>query len=138
MRSYETFDLTDTQPVSKPFAIETKALDRSVQIKMAAVFILALLTVLMVGIFTLHPSNASQADKLTNLATQGLTSTKSDRMPGAVVGKSCESQAWGAWSEDCAAALTGASKVRNVSFVTVEKSSPTVNETILARYPVTN
>ena len=65
-------------------------------------------------------------------------STKSDRAMQAPATKACQSQTWGAWSEDCAAALTGASRVRNVSFVTVEKTAPTVNETILARYPVAN
>ena len=138
MRSYDTFDRTASQTAAKSFATQAKAVDPMVNLKMAAIFVLALLTMIAAGVMTMHPSNASQAQELNSLATQGLSSTKGDRAISASTGDTCKSQAWGAWSEDCAAALTGASKVRNVSFVTVEKSTPTVNETILARYPTAN
>jgi hypothetical protein len=137
MRSSETtFEPTATPRAAQSFAIRAKAVDPAVHIKMTAIFVLALLTMIAAGIMTMHPSKASQAEDLTNLATQGLATTKSDRSAAIQASETCESQAWGAWSEDCAAALTGATKVRNVSFVTIEQSTPTVNETILARYPV--
>ncbi len=138
MRSYQTVDRNAQRTVARPFAIQAFAADPSGQYKMAAILVLALLTMVAAGLMTLHPSNASQAGDLTNLAAQGLVATKTDRAAGVSAGKTCGSQTWGAWSEDCAAALTGAAKVRNVSFVTVEKTTPSVNETILARYPATN
>jgi len=138
MRSYVTEGATVSNKAGASFAFQGKAADVSVQFKMAAVFALALLTMVAAGIMSLHPSNASQAENLTSLATQGLSATKTDRIAATVVSESCNSQAWGAWSEECAASLTGASKVRNVSFVTVEQKAPTANQTILARYPTTN
>ncbi|MHA7772787.1 phosphopantetheine adenylyltransferase [Roseibium sp. M-1] len=126
---------TTTPRAAQTFAIKANAADPAVHLKMAAIFVLALLTMIAAGVMSMHPSNASQADDLTNLATQGLATTKTDRTAQIPASETCKSQAWGAWSEDCAAALTGASKVRKVSFVTVEKATPTVNETILARYP---
>jgi hypothetical protein len=138
MRSTTTIDRTATAIAVRPFSLQTKAIDPAGHFKMAAIFVLVLLTMIAAGMMSMHPGNASQAEGLTNMATQGLASTKSDRAVQAPVTKVCQSQTWGAWSEDCAAALTGASRVRNVSFVTVEKTAPTVNETILARYPVAN
>lgn len=138
MRSTTTIDRTATAIAVRPFAFQAKAIDPAGQFKVAAIFVLALLTMIAVGMMSMHPSKASQAEGLTSLATQGLASTKSDRAVQIPASKACETQAWGAWSEDCAAALTGANRVRNVSFVTVEKTAPTVNETILARYPVAN
>ncbi|TYC53866.1 phosphopantetheine adenylyltransferase [Rhodobacterales bacterium] len=120
------------------FAIKAEAQDRSVQLKMAAVFIVALFTVAAAGIISMYPSNASTADAMTNLAPQGLASTKTDRAIATRVPSTCQTQAWGAWSEDCAAALTGAAKVRNVSFVTIEAEGLSANETILARYLTVN
>ncbi|ASP32797.1 phosphopantetheine adenylyltransferase [Labrenzia sp. VG12] len=137
MRSNSTTDRTAQTQAAQPFAIRAQAVDPAMHVKLAAVFMLALLTMIAAGVMTMHPSNASQAEDLTSLATQGLTTTKGDRVATST-SDTCKSQAWGAWSADCAAALTGASKVRKVSFVTVEKSAPTVNETILARYPATN
>ncbi|MET1415601.1 phosphopantetheine adenylyltransferase [Roseibium sp. HPY-6] len=135
MRSYVTSSSTAGQKPTQPFAFQAKASDRMVHLKMTAVFVLALLTMIAAGMMSMHPSNASQAEDLTSLATQGLTATKSDRISTSKVADKCDSQAWGAWSEDCAASLTGANKVRNVSFVTVEQKTPSVNETILARFP---
>lgn len=132
------FEPTATPRAAQSFAIRAKAADPAVHVKMAAIFILALLTMIAAGVMTMHPSNASQAEELTSMATQGLTSTKTDRAARIPAGERCDAQAWGAWSEDCAAALTGAAKVRKISFVTVEKPTPTVNETILARYPTVN
>jgi hypothetical protein len=138
MRSTTTIDRTATAIALRPFSFPAKAIDPAGHFKMAAIFVLALLTMIGAGMMTMYPGNASQAQGLTSMATQGLASTKSDRAVQVPATKVCESQAWGAWSEDCAAALTGATSVRNVSFVTVERSAPTVNETILARYPVAN
>ena len=138
MRSNSTTDRTAQTQAAQPFAIRAKAVDPAMHVKMAAVFMLALLTMVAAGVMTMHPSNASQAEDLTSLAAQGLTSTKGDRAATTVTADTCDSQAWGAWTADCAAALTGANKVRKVSFVTVEKATPTVNETILARYPTAN
>lgn len=138
MRSYVTQSATVSSKTGAPFTFQGKAADVSVHFKMAAVFALALLTMVAAGMMSLHPSNASQAENLTSLATQGLSATKTDRIASSPVSENCSSQAWGAWSEECAASLTGASKVRNVSFVTVEQKAPTANQTILARYPTTN
>ncbi|QFT32182.1 phosphopantetheine adenylyltransferase [Roseibium porphyridii] len=138
MRSYETIDRTADQTAAKSFIIQAKAVDPVANFKMVAIFTLALLTMIAAGVMTMHPSNASQAQDLNSLATQGMMATKGDRAAISQTANGCETQAWGAWTEDCAAALTGASKVRNVSFVTVEKQTPSVNETILARYPTAN
>lgn len=138
MRSSIQSERTGRKSTAGSFAIHANATDRAVQIKMAAIFILALLTMIAAGVMTMGAGNASQADGLTSLATQGLTATKSDRFAGTEAHDSCKTQAWGAWSDDCAAALTGVGRVRNVSYVTVETTRPTVNETILARYPTAN
>lgn len=138
MRSYVTSGPTISEKSAQPFSFQAKAADSAMHVKMAAIFILALLTMIAAGVMSMHPSNASQAEDLTSLATQGLTATKTDRIAVSKVSDTCNSQAWGAWSEECAASLTGASKVRNVSFVTVEQKAPTANETILARFPTTN
>ncbi|MCV0424876.1 MAG: phosphopantetheine adenylyltransferase [Roseibium sp.] len=138
MRSYETLDRTANHKAAQPFAIQAKATDPAAHLKMGAIFVLALLTMIAAGVMTMHSSKASQAEDLTSLATQGLTTTKADRAASVPTTDTCKSQAWGAWSEECAAALTGANKVRKVSFVTVQQSTPTANETILARYPTGN
>ncbi|WP_428688214.1 phosphopantetheine adenylyltransferase [Roseibium sp.] len=138
MRSYDTTARAASKTTVRPFSIQVGAVDGSLALKMTAVLVLALLTMIAAGIMSMHPSSASQAEDLTSLATQGLAATKSDRAAVIASSETCKSQAWGAWTEDCAAALSGASKVRKVSFVTVEKASPTVNETILYRFPVTN
>ncbi|GAA0781189.1 hypothetical protein GCM10009077_27360 [Roseibium denhamense] len=130
--------LNETRTGFQPFAISAEAVDQTAHMKIAVVFLLAVLTVAAAGIFTINSSKASQAGELTHTATQGLLATKSDRAAGPDRANSCDSQAWGAWSEDCASALNGGRKVRNVSYTTVEKASPTVNETILARYPAAN
>ncbi|WP_299813215.1 phosphopantetheine adenylyltransferase [uncultured Roseibium sp.] len=138
MKGYDTIDPTGNRSGFQPFSIAVNATDPSAHLKVAMVFVLALLTMIAAGMITMHPGNASQAEGLNSHATQGLSATKTDRVASAAVETSCKSQTWGAWSEDCAAALSGAGKVRNVSFVTVEKRALTVNETILARYPSTN
>ena len=138
MRSNTSYEQVGTRTGAKAFSVSTQAADPAVHVKIAAVFVLALLTMIVAGVMTMHPSNASQADELGSVASQGLTAAKGDRIATSSAGETCRDQAWGAWSEDCAAAITGASRVRNVAFVTVEKSTPTVNETILARYPKTN
>lgn len=138
MRSIFTTPAAAKAEAAQPFSFNAKAVDPAFHVKMAAIFVLALLTIVAAGVMTMHPSNASQAEDLTSLATQGLVTTKGDRVASSQNEGTCQSQTWGAWSEDCAAALTGANRVRNVSFVTVEKATPTVNETILARYPASN
>ncbi|MEO9527261.1 phosphopantetheine adenylyltransferase [Roseibium sp.] len=138
MRSSRTFNRTASQTAPNSFAIRAEAADKAVHVKMAAVFLLALITMIAAGVMTLHPSNASQAEDLKSLASRGVMVNKGDRIAASSETTTCRGETWGAWSEGCAAALTGADRVRNVSFVTVEKSAPTVNETILARYPVTD
>ncbi|MES0808861.1 phosphopantetheine adenylyltransferase [Roseibium sp. SCPC15] len=138
MRSYNDTNRAANNKAGTPFAFQAKATDPAMHFKMAAIFILALLTMIAAGVMTMHPSKASQAQDLNNLATQGMMATKTDRATKIPSNETCKSQAWGAWSDDCAAALTGARKVRNVSFVTVQKQSPSVNETILTRYPTSN
>ncbi|MBG6200344.1 MAG: phosphopantetheine adenylyltransferase [Roseibium album] len=138
MRSYVTSGPTFNEKSAQPFSIQANAADSAMHVKMAAIFVLALLTMIAAGVMSMHPSNASQAEDLTSLATQGLTATKTDRIAVSKSSDTCNSQAWGAWSEECAASLTGANKVRNVSFVTIEQKAPTANETILARYPAVN
>ena len=137
MRSYVTEGATVSNKAGASFAFQGKAADVSVQFKMAAVFALALLTMVAAGMMSLHPSNASQAENLTSLQHKVFPPPRQTGLRHRSF-RSCNSQAWGAWSEECAASLTGASKVRNVSFVTVEQKAPTANQTILARYPTTN
>lgn len=138
MRHYETIERTAHQAAPQPFATRVKAVDPMAHIKMASIFAVALLTVLVAGIISMNTGNASQAQEMTNLAPKGMLITKTDRVATAPSIDHCGTQAWGAWSEDCVTKLTGRKNVRNVSFVTVEKTTPTVNETILARYPTTN
>ncbi|GAB4576977.1 MAG: hypothetical protein Tsb0019_03520 [Roseibium sp.] len=138
MRSNRTFEQTAAETGAQVFAAGARAADPVMHVKIAAVFVLALLTMIAAGVMTMHPSNASQADELNSVASQGLSATKGDRIATSTASEPCRNQAWGAWSEDCAAAISGASRVRNVAFVTIEKSTPTVNETILARYPKAN
>lgn len=134
MRSSQHTPTTASRKAGQPFAINAKASDPFAHIKMASVFALALLTVLIAGLISMNASNASQAQETGALTVQGMMATKTDRKVSAA-GETCQNQAWGAWSEKCAAELTGATKVRNVSFVTVEKQPDAVNQTILARYP---
>ncbi|MEP3047755.1 MAG: phosphopantetheine adenylyltransferase [Roseibium sp.] len=138
MRHNETIERTAHQAVTQPFATKVRALDPMAHIKMASVFALALLTVLVTGIISMNTGNASQAQEMTNLAPKGMLTTKTNRAATAPIIDHCGKQAWGAWSEDCVTKLTGRANVRNVSFVTVEKATQTVNETILARYPTFN
>lgn len=98
----------------------------------------ALLAVLIAGFVTLQPAKSFTSARGADIGMiQGEAATKTDRSKTNLPA-SCQGQAWGAWSADCAAALTGSSSVRNVGYVTVEQPSPTVNETILARFPRTN
>ena len=138
MRSYETFDGTGQQAAKQPFVARVKALDPMVHTKMASIFVLAVLTILMASLISMNVGNASQVQAAGETAPQGMISTKTDRVSVAQAKENCEQQAWGAWSAECAAALSGASKVRKVSFVTVEQKPMSVNETILARFPTIN
>jgi hypothetical protein len=104
---------------------------------LASVFVLAVLTVLIAGVISMNTSNASQAQEAGVPTAQGMMATKTDRK-ASPVSNTCEDQTWGAWSAECAAKLTGATRVRTVSYVTVETQPMTVNQTILARYPSTN
>lgn len=106
--------------------------------QIAGILALALLAVLIAGFVTLQPAESFTPARSADMSmAQGLEATKSDRTKTNLPA-SCQGQAWGAWSADCAAALSGGSSVRNVGFVTVEQPSQTVNETILARFPRTN
>lgn len=122
---------------AQPFATDAKAMDPFAHVKVASIFVLAVLTVLIAGVFSMNASSASQAQEAGIPATQGMISSKTDRKTGPSE-QDCKTQTWGAWSAKCAAELTGASKVRTVSFVTVETQPMTVNQTILARYPSSN
>ena len=119
--------------VSHGFVADTRAVDMRAYIKMTTVLILAIVSIIAISAMSFYPSSASQAEAVTS---QGMMMTKSDRDIRIASADNCETQAWGAWSEDCAAALSGASKVRKVSFVTVAEPAKSVNETILARYAV--
>lgn len=138
MRSYETFDQTSQQTAKQPFVARVKALDPMVHTKMASIFVLAVLTILMASLISMNVVNASQVQQAGQTAPQGMIATKTDRVSITAAKDNCDKQAWGAWSAECAAALTGAAKVRKVSFVTVEQKPMTVNETILARFPTIN
>ncbi|MGS4884013.1 phosphopantetheine adenylyltransferase [Roseibium sp. MB-4] len=138
MRSSSFYKTTGHHQVARPFTAKTKAMDPIANFKLASIFILALLTVLIAGIISMNASNASQAQEAGQTAPQGMMATKTDRAVIPAKAANCESQTWGAWSAECAAELTGASKVRTVSYVTIEKQPNTVNQTILARYPSTN
>ncbi|QDG77672.1 phosphopantetheine adenylyltransferase [Labrenzia sp. PHM005] len=129
--------MRSSHTTNQPFATEAKAMDPFAHVKMASIFVLAVLTVLLAGVFGMNASSASQAQEAGMPAAQGMIASKSDRKSGPDV-QDCKNQTWGAWSAKCAAELTGASKVRTVSFVTVEKQPMTVNQTILARYPANN
>ncbi len=137
MRSMPNTEATAHQQVAQPFAAKAKAMDPMANIKIASIFVLALLTVLIAGVISMNASNASQAQEIGMPSAQGMMATKADRK-AIDIAETCKSQTWGAWSAECAAVLTGASKVRNVSFVTIEKQPMTVNQTILARYPTNN
>lgn len=68
-------------------------------------------------------------------STQGAISSKSDMLSEDTSLQACEGQAWGAFSGDCAAALTGQSSVRSVQYHTVETPATAENTTVLARMP---
>ncbi len=98
---------------------------------------LGFLAVLFAGILTLQPAKSSSVAEPVAIEAQGNALTKVDRAASPLPA-TCEGQAWGAWSADCAAAITGASSVRKIGFVTIEEPSKTANETILARFPQAN
>ncbi|MBO0344408.1 phosphopantetheine adenylyltransferase [Roseibium limicola] len=95
-------------------------------VTIAACAAVVMATAIALNPFTAESSNASPAE------TQGAIATKSDR----VVASSnvCDGQAWGAYSADCAASLSGQTNVRAVNFRTVEKPAGN-NTTVLARVP---
>jgi len=106
--------------------------------QIAGILAAALLAVLIAGFVTLQPAKSFTPAPGAEIAVvQGQAATKTDRSRVSLPA-SCQGQAWGAWSADCAAALSGTSAVRNVGYVTVEQPTQTVNETILARFPTTN
>lgn len=137
MRHYETHEHVRQSAGKGPFVAQSTALDPVVYVKMGSIFVLAVLTILMASLIGMNVSNASQGGGLSAYSHQAFAITKTDRVGMGVSGGTCDQQAWGAWSAECAAALSGAKKVRNVSFVTVEQTPRTVNETILARFPTT-
>lgn len=103
--------------------------------QIVSVMLLAVVAILFAGVMTLQPANSfTMASAGEVVKSQGMVAKKSDRLATTDT-VSCNGQAWGAWSADCAAALTGSKSVRTVGYVTVEQTSPTVNETILARFP---
>lgn len=106
--------------------------------QIATVFGLAFLVVLAVGILTLQPAKSLGADELIEIVeTQGVAATKTDRVLPSSQNK-CDGQAWGAWSADCASALSGGTPIRQIGYVTVEQTPSTSNETVLTRIPAIN
>ncbi|WP_196223319.1 phosphopantetheine adenylyltransferase [Roseibium sp. RKSG952] len=104
-------------------------------------FIAGALLVSIAVIFTSYQpafSKIASADVAMAAAVSNMPAPKSGRLASGSSPAACDGQTWGAWSESCAAALSGNKPVRNVRFVTVEKHAKSVNETILARYPVQN
>lgn len=97
----------------------------------------------MLAFSPVSADTGSASTELSAIEIQGAVSTKGDRIADATPVQSttsslpgaCEGQAWGAYSADCAAALTGQSSVRAVTFRTIERPAPTQNTTILARVP---
>ncbi|MTI45781.1 hypothetical protein JM93_00589 [Roseibium hamelinense] len=104
-------------------------------LQVAVILASAFLMSLMVIFATLQPASSMSASNAGVAETQGNIATKSAMAASIPARNLCEGQAWGAWSTDCAAALSGAQNVRHVQFVTVEQATPTVNETILSRFP---
>ncbi|MBO6756632.1 MAG: phosphopantetheine adenylyltransferase [Roseibium sp.] len=116
------------------FTSQTCAAHPVAGLQIAAVFMAGLLAVVIMAAMTMHPAQTSAAADIgTPAFAQGLAETKTDRVSPSLPTK-CEGQAWGAWSADCAAALSGTDSLRHVSFITVEEPSSISNETILARY----
>jgi len=98
-------------------------------IRLTALFVAAFLTVVAAAFLTFGTSGQAQSSDAVSAEKAASMAAKGDRTPTA-----CDGQAWGAWNESCAAALSGGNQVRNVGFVTVEQPSPVSNETILARF----
>ncbi|ADZ70644.1 hypothetical protein [Polymorphum gilvum] len=67
-------------------------------------------------------------------ASAGDAAAKANRLDGALPA-SCSGQAWGAWSPDCLAALTGNTSLRPVGTVTVEQRPAGENVSVLMRLP---
>lgn len=133
-------DVTLKQATRDVFAVDATAAYPAGFVQIAGVFAAAFLIVAAVVIFTFQPaaSMSATAKPVMSQTTLGAASTKADRAASQPAQLSCEGQTWGAWSADCAAAITGTDHVRNVQFVTVETPTTTVNQTILARYPTAN
>ena len=99
-------------------------------LQVAAIMSLAVGAIFVAGFITLSPVGAADA-RMVN------TVNKTDRLESVDAGTSCQGQAWGAWSNECAAHITGASNVRQVGFVTtssVSENEP--NTTVLHRMPI--
>ncbi|GGB45357.1 hypothetical protein GCM10011316_16750 [Roseibium aquae] len=93
--------------------------------QLAAIFITGFLAVTIAALLTFGEAQSSNAVSPVEAASMA---AKGDRGPSA-----CQGQAWGAWDATCAAALSGATRIRSVGYVTVEHPSGLANETILTR-----
>ncbi|MBD8876010.1 hypothetical protein [Roseibium polysiphoniae] len=97
--------------------------------QVAGVMAAGVAAVALAAFFTLQPIGGSDS-----AIAQGAALTKSDRMDSTLP-SNCQGQAWGAWSSDCAAAISGTGAVRQINFVTVKQPAPTENTTVLERVP---
>ncbi|MBD8890875.1 hypothetical protein [Roseibium litorale] len=99
-------------------------------LQVAAIMSLAVGAIFVAGFMTLSPVGAADARTVN-------TVNKADRLERVETAAPCKGQAWGAWSSECAAQITGASSVRQVGFVTTSTASPTEpNTTVLHRMPI--
>lgn len=99
-------------------------------LQVAAIMSLAVGAIFVAGIMTLTPVGAADARNVNAV-------NKTDRLERVETAAPCKGQAWGAWSTECAAQLSGASSVRQVGFVTTSSASVTEpNTTVLHRMPI--
>ncbi len=131
MSAYENFH-TDAflQKFGKDvFAAKVRASNPSGAIQIAGIMAAGVGAVLLAGFLTLQPLGASD-----QAIAKDIVLTKSDRTESALP-SNCQGQAWGAWSADCAAAISGNGQVRKVNFVTIDQPTSAPNTTVLARVP---
>lgn len=99
-------------------------------LQVAAIMSLAVGAIFVAGVMSLTPVGAADARNVNAV-------NKTDRLEQTGTAAPCKGQAWGAWSTECAAQITGAASVRQVGFVTTSSVSETEpNTTVLHRMPV--
>ncbi|WP_417668517.1 hypothetical protein [Roseibium sp.] len=109
------------------FASRVRAFNPNSALQIVGIMTAGVAAVLLAAFLTLYPFGAENAAQ-----AQAIMLEKSDRADSVLPG-ACRGQAWGAWSADCAAAISGNGSVRKINFVTVESASTSPNTTVLSR-----